>query len=125
STTTTNMNLMLDESPVYCRSDKEFDAVYPLKIRKLSSRHWTPVEMAKRAANFLVNNAETRVLDIGSGVCKFCLVSAAYTQVNFTGVEQRESLVRLSQKIAKRFRIERINFVHANIKNINFKDFDS
>jgi SAM-dependent methyltransferase len=119
------MNLMLDESPAYCRSDKEFDAVYPLKIRKLSSRHWTPVEMAKRAADFLVNDAETRVLDIGSGVGKFCLAAAAYSQGNFTGVEQRENLVRLSQKIAKRFHLERVNFIHANIKNINFKDYDS
>jgi len=119
------MNLEIDQSPIYCRSDKDFDAVYPLKIRKLSSRHWTPVEMAKRAVDFLVDDSETRVLDIGSGVGKFCLVAAAYSRGHFTGVEQRGSLVRLSQKIATRFHLERVKFIHDNIKNINFENFNS
>ena len=42
--------------------------------------HWTPVHVARRAAQFLVTGPETRVLDVGSGPGKFCLVGALATQ---------------------------------------------
>lgn len=119
------MSLKLDITPVFERSDEEFDSIYPIKIQKLSTRHWTPVAVAKRAADFLIDSPGTRILDIGSGVGKFCLVAAAYSQGIFTGVEQRESLIRISQKVAHRYQIERVKFIHANIQSVNFSEYDA
>src|SRR5690606_20070993 len=94
-------------------------------IQKLSNRHWTPVSVVKRAADFLVDNDSTRVLDIGSGVGKFCILAAAFTKGHFTGVELRENLVRFSRKFAQRFQIERVKFIQANINSVNFSAFDA
>lgn|SRR5690606_1200396 len=105
-------------------SDEQFDAVLPLKIKKLSSTHWTPVEVAKRAAEFLVQHDNSKILDIGSGVGKFCLTAAAVSPGHFTGVEQREFLVHLSKKLAQKLRIKRAEFIHANILSIDFQAYD-
>ena len=78
-------------------TDEQFNTIYPTSIRRLSEKHWTPVSVAKAAAEFLVTNPGTRVLDIGSGAGKFCMVGAVHTRGFFTGVEQREELVQLRQ----------------------------
>jgi hypothetical protein len=33
-------------------TDKEFDSLYPQKIKTPSSTHWTPVDVAKKAIAF-------------------------------------------------------------------------
>ena len=119
------MNSALNEKEIYSSSDDEFNTVYPLKIRKLSSRHWTPVSVAKRAGEFLADREGVKVLDIGSGVGKFCLVAAIYSHGHFTGVEQREALIRISTKVATKFRVERVNFIQADIRSIDFRDYDA
>jgi len=106
-------------------TDEDFDSALPLKIRKLSSRHWTPVHVAKRAAHFLVQTENSRILDIGSGVGKFCLAAASASAGHFTGVEQRDALVRLSKKIAQKYHIDRAHFLHANILTVDFTEFDA
>lgn len=107
-------------------TDEDFDALLPLKTRMLSSRHWTPVSIAVRAAEYLAQHEATKVLDIGAGVGKFCLVAASHSpKGEFFGVEQRESLVRLSKKLAQRCQIQRAHFIHANMLNIDFSNYDA
>lgn len=118
------MNAGINNNTLPIDSDEELDALFPLKIRKLSSRHWTPVSIAKRIAAFFAQHGNSRILDIGSGVGKFCLVAASVSSAHFIGVEQRESLVRLSRKIALKHRVERVEFLHSNILSINFRDYD-
>lgn len=105
--------------------DDEFNAIYPERIRNLSRRHWTPIEIAKKSAEFLVNRPGTRVLDIGSGPGKFCLVGATCTKGHFTGVEQRSALVELSKKLSRCYRVDNTDFIHANITSIDFKNYDA
>ena len=59
--------------------DEKFDLIYPPKIRKLSSIFWTPVAVAAKAAKWLVTVQGMRVVDIGCGPGKFCLVAASLT----------------------------------------------
>lgn len=105
--------------------DPLFNTVYPLHIKKLSERHWTPVEVAKLAADYLVDQQKCKVLDIGSGAGKFCLIGAASTKGHFYGVEQRKELVKLSQRIAKKHQIPNVQFMHANITEISFSNYDA
>ena len=105
--------------------DSTFNELYPAHIKELSSKHWTPVEIAIMAADYLVDKANTKVLDIGSGAGKFCLVGAATTKGQFYGVEQRQSLVKLSSKIATKHNISNANFIHSNITNVSFTDYDA
>lgn len=82
--------------------DSRFNELYPAHIKNLAARHWTPVDVAEMAARYLVEKSGDRILDIGSGAGKFCLVGAACTRGMFYGVEQRESLVELSSALAKK-----------------------
>ena len=63
----------------------QFDRLLPFYWRRLSIMHWTPVHVARRAAQLLVTGPKTRVLDVGSGPGKFCLVGAMATLGHFTG----------------------------------------
>lgn len=105
--------------------DETFNEIYPLPVQQLSKRHWTPVEVAKMAAGFLVPSPGTKVLDIGSGAGKFCLVGATSTEGHFTGVEQRKNLVDLSEEIASAYNIKNTSFIHANITEIDFSGYSS
>jgi SAM-dependent methyltransferase len=105
--------------------DDEFNVIYPERIRTLARRHWTSVAVAKQAAEFLVDKPGTRVLDIGSGPGKFCMVGASYTKGYFTGVEQRQDLVELSKRISRSHRISNVNFIHSNITSVKLKDYDA
>lgn len=105
--------------------DSTFNMLYSTRIRRLSERHWTPVAIAKIAADYLVNKPNKKVLDIGAGVGKFCFVGASSTKGIFYGVEQRESLTKLSKKIAEKHQIENVEFIHSNITDISFSDYDA
>src|SRR3954471_20676012 len=85
-------------------ADDEFDTVYSERVRSHSERHWTPVEVATRAADLLVASAYTRVLDVGSGAGKFCIVGALATRHGrFYGVEQRADLVHAAREAARHY----------------------
>jgi hypothetical protein len=105
--------------------DLTFNTIYPVRIKRLSERHWTPVKIAKIAADYLASRPQTKVLDIGSGVGKFCLVGAASTKGIFYGVEQRASLIRIAESIAEKHHIANAKFIHSNITQINFSDYDA
>ncbi len=105
--------------------DEEFNAIYPEEIRKHSQLHWTPLDVAKVAAEYLAQKPGVKVLDIGSGAGKFCMIGSAFTNGFFTGIEQRESLVQISRKISKYYKLKNVQFIHSNIINIPFSGFDS
>ncbi len=105
--------------------DEEFNSIYPRHIKELSSRHWTPVAVAKTAAQYLVNRPGAKVLDIGSGVGKFCMIGSVVTEGFFTGVEYRENLYHLSNSLSKQYNLVNLEFIHSNIMAIDFKKFDA
>lgn len=105
--------------------DTTFNELYPSRIKRLAARHWTPVAVAKFAAEYLVDKPYKKVLDIGSGAGKFCLVGAASTTGMFYGVEQRASLVKLSKKIVDKYDLANVEFIHSNINEISFSDYEA
>lgn len=100
--------------------DDEFDMVFPEDVREHSNRHYTSVFLAQKAAEFLVSSENDRILDIGSGIGKFCLVGALTTQGHFTGVEYRKYQSEIAKECAERNSIANVNFIHANILDITF-----
>jgi len=106
------------------RTDADFDWLYPEHFQLMSHKQWTPLAIARKAAAFLAEPG-SKVLDIGSGIGKFCLTGAFFNpDVTFFGVEQRHELYHYA-KIAKSYtQLENAYFIHANITQINFKEFD-
>ncbi|MBA4056424.1 MAG: SAM-dependent methyltransferase [Marivirga sp.] len=106
-------------------TDYDFNAIYPEKVSNLARKHWSSVSVSKLASEFLVDRPGTKVLDIGSGAGKFCMIGATNTKGHFTGVEQRHELAELSTRIAQSYQIHNAKFIHANITSINFSDYDA
>jgi SAM-dependent methyltransferase len=98
--------------------DEDFDEIYPHKYRSVSARYWTPVETARRAADLLVGEGARRILDVGAGVGKFCLVGAACTRgALFVGVEHRGHLVQVAHDAARLVSAERVEIVHGRFED--------
>lgn len=106
-------------------SDLNFNSLYPELIQEAAEKHWTRIEVAKKAAAFLATSAEAKVLDIGSGAGKFCLVAAnEHPLTHFYGVEQRQNLVDISNGLAKELELDNVLFICDNICNIDFEKYD-
>src|SRR4051812_11609675 len=97
-----DLGLIFQELPRLTNAvdDAYFDRIYPDWAQRMSRLHWTPVPVALRAAQLLTENHSSgaRVLDLGSGAGKFCLVGASTYGGDFFGIEQRSHLVNLSKK---------------------------
>ena len=108
-----------------CPSDKAFDGVYPKALQAISAVHFSPVAVALRAAQLLQEGDAQNILDVGSGVGKFCVIGALSTKAcHFTGVEQRPALVQVARDAAARLGAERTSFVHGNAADLDFSAFD-
>jgi SAM-dependent methyltransferase len=76
--------------------DKTFDKLYPFGHRLRSWLHWTPLEVARRACSLLAPAPGARVLDVGAGVGKVCLVGALTTDALWFGIERDPTMVMLA-----------------------------
>ncbi|MRG48264.1 methyltransferase [Chitinophaga sp. SYP-B3965] len=119
-----NPNLVV--KPARYVTDSAFDWLYPERIQQLSKRHWTPMSVARKSAQFLANSPGKKVLDIGSGVGKFCILGGiSFPQVNFYGVEQREELYHLSLEAKEVANVQNVDFIHANFTKIDLDAYDN
>ena len=106
-------------------SDRDFDALYPEPLRFVSGIHWTPIAVAARAAQLLVTAGAKQILDVGSGIGKFCIVGALSTDgAKFTGVEKRPGLVDEATRVADRLGAVRARFLYTDVMAVRFSAFD-
>lgn len=106
-------------------SDEEFNHIYPPHANKIADTHFTPINVAKTAVAFLVVNERTKVLDVGSGTGKFCMIGASRTNATFHGVEQRAWMIDLANLIAWERQISNVKFFHMNLMRFPIKEYDS
>lgn len=99
--------------------DRVFDQVYPGPIQRLSSVHWTPVEVAMRVTRHLATSPTARILDIGSGVGKFCIVAAAMLpKLRVRGIEHRAHFVDVAERAAEKVGVV-VDFEHGTIDGVD------
>lgn len=107
------------------KDDLSFNKLYPLDVRSNASKHWTPLEIAGLAAEFLAATKDVHVLDIGSGVGKFCLAAARLNpDAMFYGVEQRKNLVEHAEQCNNKLGLPNACFIHGNFTQLDFRQFD-
>ena len=116
---------LMDLTKMQSLNDTEFDKLYAEKYREHSNIHWKPIEVAKAALDWLAITHESSVLDIGSGVGKFCSLGALLTDGQFTGVEKRRELVETAESTIKNLNLPIIQYLHSNITKVDFTQFDS
>jgi SAM-dependent methyltransferase len=107
------------------RSDETFNSIYPLPMQRLALRHWTPLRVTKAIVDFLTPVNDVSVLDIGSGVGKFCLAAAYYKpSAFFAGIEQRANLVEVAESVQTRLQLSNVSFHQGDFTNVDFSEYD-
>jgi SAM-dependent methyltransferase len=107
-------------------SDAELDQVFPEELRDRSHLHWTPVAVAVRAAELLAPSPDVRVLDVGAGVGKVCLIGALVSGAMWWGIEQDAVQVAAANHAAWGLDIaRRTRFVHGDGSRLAWDGFDA
>lgn len=87
-------------------SDSIFDLCLPVDLQPASARHWTPIDVARRASEWIEQMRMRTVVDIGAGAGKFCITAALLSSARFLGIEHRPRLVSASRALAESFRVD-------------------
>jgi SAM-dependent methyltransferase len=110
---------------VHLEDDREFDRLYPEWARRVSRGNWTPLAVARRAAELLAPTPDTRVLDVGSGVGKLCIVGALATGAHFRGVELRKHFVDAARAAAVRLGLRTASFTCGDMADVDWRPYGS
>ena len=103
-------------------TDIKFHQLYPPFIQELAGMHWTPLKIARKVVQFLAPDECVKILDIGSGVGKFCLAAAHYRPyAQIYGIEQRESLVEYANEAKNILGLSNVFFHYGNFTQLNLK----
>lgn len=106
--------------------DHAFDALLPNDSRTASMRFWSPVKVASMAAHWLEMHGAQRVLDVGAGSGKFCVIAALITDLVVEGIEQRPHLVEQARALAADLGVaDRVKFTCAALEATTLEDYDA
>jgi hypothetical protein len=101
------------------RDDVLFDRFLPRDYRLASRQFWSPLEVVARAARWLDELGIETVVDVGSGVGKFCIAGALAGRSTFIGIEQRGELVRVARGVAGIFGLgARVRFIEGTFGEV-------
>ncbi len=117
--------MITDKKYTYELTEIGFNNLLPNDLKQASQLYFTPIEIAQTAAEWLTVNNEQKVLDIGSGLGKFCIAGARCANNHFYGVEHRRSLVELANELASYYETKNVTFLNTNILDIDFSEYDS
>src|SRR5215212_158743 len=102
-----------------CPSDRAFDRFLPERLQRVSPEFWSPLVVARRAAEWFQDAGVRSVVDIGSGAGKFCVAGALSGPCRFTGLEQRPFLIKSARGLARLFDVhDRVQFVLGSLGDV-------
>jgi len=109
----------------FFESEDNFRQLYPAPVQQLDAIHWSPLAVIEMAVAFYGRKKGAKILDIGSGVGKFCLAGAFYQPAAFFyGVEQRKYLVDHARQAAQRSGMTHVRFAHKDFTRMDLTRFD-
>lgn len=80
--------------------DDGFDRLLPMRLRAASNQFWTPLEVVAQATTWFEELGVRSVVDVGSGVGKFCVAGALTSSCSFIGIEQRAHLATVARNLS-------------------------
>ncbi|NML21230.1 methyltransferase domain-containing protein [Pseudoflavitalea sp. G-6-1-2] len=106
-------------------SETKFCSLVPDLSSELNEVHWAPLRIIRKSVEFLAHRENLKILDIGSGIGKFCLAAASYkSDAHFYGVEQRASLIERAEALKHDLGLPNITFLHKNFTQLDLGSFD-
>ncbi|WP_165780376.1 methyltransferase domain-containing protein [Leptospira levettii] len=102
-------------------TDEIWDSLLPVAYKAISPYQWTPIEITRFTWEYLKTESVSSVMDLGSGVGKFCLNLVHYANGSFPvyGVEDRKDLVELSLELKQKMGLTGVHFTHSDFL-VNF-----
>lgn len=101
--------------------DLELDARLPEPYRRVSSFFWTAMPIIERMVSWLDELEVGDIVDIGSGVGKWCVGAALIDRHKrrYFGLEHRAELVAVAKDLAHHFGVEdRVSFHHGEVTGL-------
>ncbi len=106
-------------------SDDGVMQLFPAYLLQQSHMHWTPWTVALQAAAFLSAEPDKKILDIGSGCGKFCLIAGYYYPKNFWyGIEQRTGLVDAAEAALLQTGLSNVHFITGDFRDADVREYD-
>ena len=105
-------------------SDRRFDSIYPPEVRVHSKIHFTPVKVALRVRDWLGIDSGLRVLDVGSGCGKFCLVLAGSGPGRISGIEQRPNLHQAALDASAKLGLTNTQFLCGRMEDLDWSSYN-
>jgi len=87
---------------------------------------WAHDRLIKGAVEFLCDKAaiNKKVLDIGSGIGKFCILAAKLRpDFIFEGIELDKDRVEVSNLIAKEMKVKNVRFIKGDFRDLDVKEY--
>ena len=106
-------------------TEENFNLLLPEYLQKASRLYFTPVHVARIAAQWLTEGGEKKILDIGAGVGKFCIVGANYSNSHFYGIEYRPSLAQLANELITHYGVENATILQTDVVDVDFSNYDA
>lgn len=104
--------------------DAVFDQVYPTALQDVSDYHWTPLAIVRRVLSLISPEAETRVLDVGSGVGKFCIAASLMARGRYTGVERQATRHEAALQARRQLGAEGAILLHGDAFDLDWSAYD-
>lgn len=100
-------------------TDELWDSYLPKKFQLLSPYQWTPISVIERTWNYLSKDKVTSVVDLGSGVGKFCIYLSKVSNhsIDILGIENREELLKISESLKEIWNTPDVNFKNTDFLN--------
>lgn len=97
-------------------TDFQFDSLLPVSLQTLSPYQWTPELVIQYTWNYLKEQSVSSIMDLGSGVGKFCLILSQYTKNKFPiyGVEDRNELLEVALTLKTNLNLANVAFKSQN-----------
>jgi len=120
------IRLILSKTEAGCiPPDQWFDALLPMEAYDSADIHWTHAEVIQQALQMLKPDTNTKLLDVGSGCGKFCLIFSLASQASCTGVELRGWLVELANKLKTDLGARLCSFVHGDMQDMDWSPYNT
>jgi SAM-dependent methyltransferase len=100
------------------------DAMYPSDFQRFTHQHATQVDVSVLAAQWFADQGATHVLDVGAGAGRMCIVGAATTAIQFTGIERRVWLVEAAREAARALGVSTARFLCGDVRDVRWSDYD-
>jgi SAM-dependent methyltransferase len=105
--------------------DEAFDEVLPRYERERSRHYWTPVAVGERVTAAFRTRGVRRVLDVGCGPGKFCIVAGSLAPgLEVHGMERRPRLVRLGKRLVRDFGVRNVHLTTGDATKTPWAGFE-